>query len=133
MNQTAAKTGVWFFVIQRLTAIILGIATVVILVFFLLHTELETGSSCAGECGIQIAPTYQEWHAFFFSVPMQILYALSVISLVAHAWVGLWTVATDYIRAQVFGKSTKVFRMLMLSILVLILTLYLYLGFSVFR
>ena len=132
MSQATGKMGIWFFVIQRLTAIILGIATVVIVVFFLVQTDWEFGSSCEVECGIQIAPTYQEWHAFFFSVPMQILYALSVISLAAHAWVGLWTVATDYIRPQVFGKSTNVFRTLMLTILALILVLYLYLGFSVF-
>lgn len=132
MSQATGKMGIWFFVIQRLTAIILGIATVVIVVFFLVHTDWEFGSSCEVECGIQIAPTYQEWHAFFFSIPMQILYVLSVISLAAHAWVGLWTVATDYIRPQVFGKSTNVFRTLMLTILALILVLYLYLGFSVF-
>lgn len=128
----STKTGIWFFVIQRLTAIILGVFTLVLIVFFVLHTDWGTESSDNLVISIKVSLSYQEWQTFFSSMFMQLLYALSLISLAAHAWIGLWTIVTDYIRTTVFGKGTEVFRKLILAILALILILYVYLGLSVF-
>ena len=36
--------------------------------------------------------------AFFGSPAMKIAGTLAVLSTVAHAWIGLWTIGTDYLR-----------------------------------
>lgn len=41
---------------------------------------------------------YALWHDFLAQFPMQVLAVLSLLSLVVHAWIGFWTVATDYIK-----------------------------------
>ena len=45
--------------------------------------------------------SYSVWHSWFEHLGMKIFTLLAVISIVLHAWVGIWTVATDYIKCYV--------------------------------
>lgn len=42
--------------------------------------------------------TYVRWHALFSSTWMQIPTLVVLALLMIHAWVGIWTVCTDYIK-----------------------------------
>ncbi|MEJ2754889.1 MAG: succinate dehydrogenase, hydrophobic membrane anchor protein, partial [Gammaproteobacteria bacterium] len=42
--------------------------------------------------------TYVAWHQFMMSGPMRIFGVLATLAIAAHAWIGLWTIATDYIK-----------------------------------
>lgn len=68
--------------IQRVSAVVLALY-VLVLTFYL------------ATCG---EVNYTQWYQFIMSTPMKIFSLLAVIALAAHAWVGLWTIATDYIK-----------------------------------
>ncbi len=70
----------WFF--QRVSAVVMGIYFVGLMVFFLMHPDV----------------TYEDWHGLFSCGWMKVATILVVISLLFHAWVGMWTVFTDYIK-----------------------------------
>jgi succinate dehydrogenase / fumarate reductase membrane anchor subunit len=38
------------------------------------------------------------WKAFFATSGNRVFAVLALLGLVAHAWIGLWTVSTDYIK-----------------------------------
>jgi len=38
------------------------------------------------------------WKELFQCTAMRIFSLLALLSIAAHAWIGLWTVATDYIK-----------------------------------
>ena len=71
------------WLIQRFTAIILGIYLVILSSFFATHAQV----------------TYLQWQAFMHCKIFMVVNVLMIISLVLHAWIGLWTVTTDYIKA----------------------------------
>ena len=77
-----SRNGLSDWVVQRVSAVILAAYVVVLTWFFLCAQELN----------------FVQWYQFMISKPMKIFNVLALLSLVAHVWVGLWTVATDYIK-----------------------------------
>jgi succinate dehydrogenase / fumarate reductase, membrane anchor subunit len=77
-----AHQGLTDWVIQRLTAIIMTIYTIGFAGFFLCHPNLA----------------YYEWHSLFTHTWMKVATLLVFLSIYYHAWVGIWTVLTDYIK-----------------------------------
>jgi succinate dehydrogenase / fumarate reductase, membrane anchor subunit len=70
------------WVIQRITAVILALATIGFISYFMLHPGLS----------------FVEWRMLFTPLSMKVLTLIIVLSLVYHAWVGIWTVVTDYVK-----------------------------------
>lgn len=79
------------WLIQRVTAVYFAAYSLFIMIFLLVHPQLN----------------YQAWHALFSNTLMQIasMGALFVVSL--HAWVGIWTVTTDYMKCTVLRLSVQ--------------------------
>ena len=75
------RSGLHDWVVQRATAVILALYTVFLVGYFFTHPELQ----------------FLEWKQLFSHTGMKVFSLLALISLCAHAWVGLWTVSTDYI------------------------------------
>jgi succinate dehydrogenase / fumarate reductase membrane anchor subunit len=46
---------------------------------------------------------------------MKILSLLAVLSLVAHAWIGMWQVFTDYVTTRQMGPSASGLRLVLLQ------------------
>ena len=69
----------WF--LQRISAVILTIY-----IFFLI-------GYCLGHANFD----YSLWKALFYCNWMRDFTLLAVLSLIIHAWLGMWTVFTDYI------------------------------------
>ena len=76
-----SRRGLLDFVVQRVSAFIMA-AYVCVLLWFFLANEMS----------------HQVLVDFFLSTPMQIFSALTILSILGHAWVGLWTIGTDYIQ-----------------------------------
>ena len=86
------RSGLADFVLQRVTAVVLGAYGVCLVGFF------------------AIAPVdHARLAEFFGSMPMRIFTTLAVISLAAHAWIGMWTIGTDYVRQHYFGRGHTVY------------------------
>ncbi|GAA3900662.1 succinate dehydrogenase, hydrophobic membrane anchor protein [Halomonas cibimaris] len=77
------RNGVSDWLMQRVSAVILAVYTVFMVAYLLLHPELD----------------YYTWSGLFEQTWMRIFSLLAFVSLAAHAWVGLWTVTTDYLNA----------------------------------
>lgn len=75
------RSGVSDWLLQRVTAVVLALYCIVLLVYFL-------GGSHTG---------FQSWQSFILSGWMRVFTVIAVAGFIAHAWIGLWTVVTDYI------------------------------------
>ena len=69
------------WLIQRVTAVILGVYFVALGLFFLSHPHC----------------TYHHWSAFYQHPFFKIVNVIAILALVKHAWIGLWTITTDYL------------------------------------
>ena len=87
-------SGLSDFMIQRVTAMILTPYTFLIMGFFLTTSEMDYGKLVE----------------FFFSLPMQVANSLAMLAIVAHAWIGMWTIGTDYLLEAHAGKHANFIR-----------------------
>lgn len=86
------------WVIQRASAIVMAFFTVWMLVWLVLHPDLS----------------YAEWHALFAQQWVKIFTMLSMVSLLYHAWIGVWTIFTDYVKPFVIRCILNFLVLLML-------------------
>ena len=77
-----SRSGLSDWIIQRASAVVMALYTVFMVVYMLAHPQLD----------------YATWSGLFEQTWMRIFSLLAFVSLAAHAWVGLWTVTTDYIK-----------------------------------
>ena len=83
------------FLVQRISAVVMTVYTLCVFGFFLAHPDVS----------------HAHLVHYFGSMPMLVFSTLMVLSTAAHAWIGMWTVGTDYIREHYFGKHATAFRM----------------------
>ena len=104
-----SRRGLSDWLVQRVTALLIGAYTLFLLGYFLSHQPM------------QFAP----WHALFHHVFMKIFSFIVLLSIVWHAWIGLWTAFTDYV------KNAAV-RLLLEVVVIVLLVGYLSWGFEIF-
>jgi succinate dehydrogenase / fumarate reductase membrane anchor subunit len=110
-----SRNGVADWLVQRVTAYILAVYVLVLVGYVLLHRELD----------------YAGWHTLFAATWMQVATLLALISACAHAWIGMWTIGTDYIREHYFGGGADGIRLLYQVGCVLLLACYLIWGVKI--
>lgn len=79
------------WLIQRVTAFYFAIYMLFILGFFLFHPNM----------------TFVQWHELFSCSVFQVATIIALIALTLHAWIGLWTVTTDYIKCTAIRLSVQ--------------------------
>lgn len=89
------KSGLSDWIVQRATAVILAVYSVCLVGFFLCNSEV----------------TFEQWTAFMGSTYMKVFTFLAIASLSAHAWVGLWTISTDYLTERHLGSIATPLRL----------------------
>lgn len=77
--------------IQRVSAVVIATYVITLTVFFLMHREVS----------------FVEWRAFMFHPLMRVLNLLALLSLVVHAWIGIWRVTSDYLTCRVLRLSIQ--------------------------
>jgi len=80
--------GLHDWMVQRITAIVLLIYFGLMLVFL-----FDRGHS-----------TYVAWHGLFHSNWLRASTLIVMFSVSWHAWIGLWTIFTDYVKNTVLRK-----------------------------
>jgi succinate dehydrogenase / fumarate reductase membrane anchor subunit len=70
----------WF--IQRVTALYFAIYSLCVLGYLIWHPQLS----------------YEAWHTLFACSWVKIASLLALLALSLHAWIGIWTVTTDYLK-----------------------------------
>jgi succinate dehydrogenase / fumarate reductase, membrane anchor subunit len=110
-----SRSGVSDWLIQRVTAVILAVYTVVLLAWVLMQGEV----------------TYAAWRALFSSTWMQVFTLVALIATCAHGWIGVWTVGSDYLRVRTLGASGDTLRFVYQIGCSLVLLVYLVWGIKI--
>jgi succinate dehydrogenase / fumarate reductase membrane anchor subunit len=110
-----ASNGVSDWLVQRVTAYILAVYTVVVVAYLVMQPEV----------------TYLGWQGFMTQTWMQIFTLMALLATCAHAWIGMWTVGTDYLREHLMGKKANLLRTIYLIGCVLVTIVYLVWGLQI--
>ncbi len=102
------RSGLSDFLLQRVTAVILALYTLCIVGYFVTAGDLSQ----------------QALIAFFGGSFMKTFSTMAVLAIVAHAWIGMWTIGTDYIRPHYFGGVATTARFIYQAICILLLFFY---------
>lgn len=86
------------WLIQRVTAVYFAMYTLFILGFLVLHPALN----------------YEQLHTLFTHPAIQVATATALLALTLHAWIGIWTVTTDYMKCTVLRLSVQMLVLLWL-------------------
>jgi succinate dehydrogenase / fumarate reductase membrane anchor subunit len=89
------RSGLSDFVVQRISAVIMALYAACVVGWLLINPH----------------PTYEAVVAYFDHPGMRMFSTLTVLATAAHAWIGMWTVGTDYIRPHYFGRHATAFRL----------------------
>ncbi len=92
-----SRSGLSDWLVQRVSAYILGLYFVVVLGYVVCNSPLG----------------YAQWHAFMTCNVMRIFSLLAVLALAAHAWIGMWTVFTDYVTERQMGAKANILRLVL--------------------
>ncbi len=98
------RSGLADWLIQRVTAVVMAAYTIFIVAYLLLNPELS----------------YAQWAELFSQTWMRIFSFAVVLSIVAHGWIGMWVVLTDYITTRLIGGSALFLRTSVLAIYLVI-------------
>lgn len=102
------RSGLYDWVVQRVSAVIL-----LLYVLFMLYVFTSTPDMA-----------YSDWRALFSRLPVRIFSLIALLSLCAHAWIGMWTIATDYLTPKMLGSSANKIRFLFELACLIILFVY---------
>lgn len=109
------RTGVFDFVAQRVTAVVLAAYTLFIVVYICSASEL----------------TYEAWTGLFSQLWMRIFSLLALISVAVHGWIGFWAVLTDYVTDRMMGSKAVALRAIALAVYALVTLAYLVWGVEI--
>ena len=109
------KNGLYDWVIQRATAVVLGVYFLCLMGVLIATPDL----------------TYDQWQAYMSSTYMRIFTLIALISMAAHAWVGLWTISTDYLTERQLGAAGTVLRIAFQAVCALATMVYVVWGIQI--
>lgn len=87
------NNGLRDWIIQRVSAIVIGAYAITILLVI----------------GGKQAITYDIWVNVYQCMFMKVFTVLTLVSLVFHTWIGIWTVTTDYLKPVALRLCTQIF------------------------
>src|SRR5690606_32640641 len=90
------RSGLYDWLIQRVGAVVLTAYTIFLVVYIAMNPEMD----------------YAQWSALYSQLWMRIFSLLALISFITHAWIGLWSVLTDYLTNRLLGAKATVLRLL---------------------
>jgi succinate dehydrogenase / fumarate reductase membrane anchor subunit len=99
-DMSLTGNGLRDWLLQRFSALILGVYFLVLIDFFFTHPHLQ----------------FSTLRDYFSTMWMQVFTLIAFLSLFLHAWVGMWTVITDYIKPAVMRFIIQVLVILTLII-----------------
>ncbi|MBL4781652.1 MAG: succinate dehydrogenase, hydrophobic membrane anchor protein [Porticoccaceae bacterium] len=88
------RSGLSDWVVQRVSGVVLTVYVLVIAAYLLLTPEVD----------------YASWKEFHSGLCIRLLTVFAVLSLAAHAWIGMWGVLTDYVTVRLMGPKATFLR-----------------------
>lgn len=109
------RSGLYDWLIQRVGAVVLTAYTIFLVVYIALNPDLD----------------FAQWSALFNQLWMRIFSLLALISFITHAWIGLWSVLTDYLTNRLLGTKATILRVVAQVILGVAAVTYLVWGVEI--
>ncbi len=88
------RSGLYDWLIQRVGGVVMAAYVVFIAVYIATNPEL----------------TYEQWHDLYSQLWVRVFSLATLLSFIAHAWIGLWAVLTDYLTERLMGSKATVLR-----------------------
>ena len=76
------RSGLYDWLVQRVSALILAAYSIFMVAYLLLNPQID----------------FVQWQALFNGTSMRIFSLMALLSLGAHCWIGLWSISTDYLK-----------------------------------
>lgn len=83
-----SRSGLYDWMAQRVSAVVLAVYTLFLLGYVIANPNMD----------------FAQWQGLFSQGWMRIFSLLALVALGAHAWVGMWTISTDYLTQMTLGK-----------------------------
>jgi succinate dehydrogenase / fumarate reductase membrane anchor subunit len=100
------RSGLSNWLLQRVSALIMSAYLIFMLAYFFVNPS----------------PSYTQWSGLHSSLAMRIFSLVTILSIAAHALIGIWCVLTDYITVRLIGpKATPIRMFLQLAMIAVIL------------
>ena len=109
------RSGTFDWLYQRVTAVVLLAYTLFIVGFIFFSDDFS----------------YESWSALFAQRWVRIFSLVALLSTVAHAWIGLWSVVTDYITNRMMGPKATTLRVLAQVVLGAVAVIYTVWGIEI--
>lgn len=91
------RSGLSDWLVQRVSAVVLAAYTVFIVAYLLCNPDL----------------TYAQWALLNQNIVMKMFSLAAILSVAAHAWIGLWSVLTDYVTVRLMGPKATPLRIIL--------------------
>ena len=102
------RSGLSDWLLQRVSALIMSAYLIFMVGFFILNPS----------------PSYEQWSGLHSSLAMRIFSLLTILSIAAHAWIGIWCVLTDYITVRLIGPKATPLRMFLQLAMIAVILFY---------
>jgi succinate dehydrogenase / fumarate reductase, membrane anchor subunit len=89
------RSGLGDYVVQRITAVIIALYAFCVVGFFVATADISHAALVG----------------YFGNPIMRLFSTLAVLATAAHAWIGMWTIGTDYLRPHYFGAHATSWRL----------------------
>lgn len=109
------RNGTADWIIQRVSAVVLLAYTVFLVGYLVCNPGID----------------YADWKALFGCLPMRLFSLAALLSLVAHGWIGMWGIATDYLTERLLGHKGSVLRWLFMAACAVLSFVYLFWGIQI--
>lgn len=84
-----SRSGLYDWMVQRVTAIVLAAYVLFLMVYLVCHPGIG----------------FEQWSNLYQQTWMRVFTLMALLALVGHAWVGMWTISTDYLTENVLGNK----------------------------
>lgn len=109
------RSGLSDWLLQRVSALIMLAYVIFIVAYLVINPGMD----------------YAQWHGLFGQLWMRIFSLATLLSILAHAWIGLWIVMTDYLTERMMGGTATVLRLLAQFALGLVVLTYALWGIEI--
>lgn len=109
------RSGLSDWLIQRVSGVVIAAYFFFIVGWMLCHQGFD----------------FATWQALHHTNCMKIFNTVTLLSVVAHAWIGIWVVLTDYITVRLLGAKATVIRLILEIGVIGVLVIYTLWGLAI--
>lgn len=90
--ESVRAQGLRDWIVQRVSAVIVAAFTIGLIGWLICHPDLS----------------FAEWHNLFAQTWMKVATIMAIGAILAHAWIGIWTIFTDYVKCNILRGGLNV-------------------------